>query len=364
MKTRTLSLALTAALLTASLAGTAHAHPGEGEHAPHTMNIEPVRTAEEARKILDRERGDMEMPKLMVGSEAPKLAIAEWVKGDSVQGFESGHTYVVEFWATWCGPCIRAFPHVSEVQKKYEDDLTVIGVNIWDRKKNRQTGEYTETMPELIQRVDEFVGKQGEKMSYTVAIEESDKMSDNWMRAAGRNGIPSAFIVDGSGKIAWAGHPMSIDQPLEKIIAGEWDLEEGRKAQVAEIEAGYWYPHTMELLTDEATAERGYELAYALIRSPIADNPAMLNAMAWNILTSDRIPVRDHKAAIALASVAAEKTNWKDPSVIDTLARGYFDMGDRDKAIELQGKAVEIAKGTEMEASLSETLEAYKSAED
>jgi thiol-disulfide isomerase/thioredoxin len=362
MKTRALSLAAAATLVL--LSGSAFAHPGEGEHAPHTMTVEPVRTAAAAQKILDRERAEMELPKLMVGADAPKLAISEWVKGDSVRGFESGRTYVVEFWATWCGPCIRAFPHLSEVQAKHKDDLTIIGVNIWDRKKNRQTGEYTETMPDLIERVNTFVDGQGEKMGYTVAIEETDKMAERWMRAAGRNGIPSAFIVDGDGKIAWAGHPMTMDEPLKQVMAGEWDLEEGRRAQIRELEGSYFYPRTMNLLSDEATAEQGYELVYAMLRSPMADEAMMLNEIAWNILTSDKVAARDHRAAIAAASVAAEKTGWEDASIIDTLARGYFDAGDRDRAIELQTKALKLAEGTRMEADMEKTLEGYKNADD
>jgi thiol-disulfide isomerase/thioredoxin len=188
MKTRALSLAAAATLVL--LSGSAFAHPGEGEHAPHTMTVEPVRTAAAAQKILDRERAEMELPKLMVGADAPKLAISEWVKGDSVRGFESGRTYVVEFWATWCGPCIRAFPHLSEVQAKHKDDLTIIGVNIWDRKKNRQTGEYTETMPDLIERVNTFVDGQGEKMGYTVAIERPTRWRNGGCGPRAATGSP------------------------------------------------------------------------------------------------------------------------------------------------------------------------------
>lgn len=360
MKTRTLTIAAIAA----SLAGTAMAHPGEHEHADKTIQVAPVRTAEAAEAVLNRERAELPQPKLTIGMKAPKLAIADWVRGESVQGFEKDHAYVVEFWAAWCGPCVRAFPHVSEIQAKHKDELTVIGVNIWDRKKDRQTGEYTETMPELIKRTHEFVEKQGDKMSYTVAIEESDKMAKNWMQAAGQNGIPAAFIVDKAGKVAWVGHPMSMDEPLEQVLAGEWDTEAAKNEQRSSMEMNAWYPHTMGLLADEATAERGYELAYALLRTPVADNARMLNAMSWNMLTGEKVAVRDHKAAIALASVACEKTSWKDPSVIDTLARGYFDMGKHTKAIELQAKAVTLAEGTPMEADLAETLEKYKSGHD
>ena len=44
-------------------------------------------------------------------------------------------------------------------------------------------------------------------MGYPVAIDGQKKMEETWMAAGGRQGIPSAFIVDGTGMIAWVGHP-------------------------------------------------------------------------------------------------------------------------------------------------------------
>lgn len=371
VKIRTLS----AALLTATIAGIATPSLAQSATQPDatpTINVEPVRTADRADAIIERERANMTLPELLVGSKAPELQIAQWVKGDSVRGFEKGQTYVVEFWARWCGPCIAAFPHLSELAEEHSDDMTVIGVNIWDPRNPD-----SETIAETHAGVKDFVAKQGDRMGYTVAIEEKGKMAQSWMRAAGRRGIPSAFIVDGEGKIAWAGHPMQMDETLEKVIAGTHDLAAAKAAQVEELEQSMWVPHTMSLISDEATAERGYELAYALLRTPLADDYSSLNQMSWAMLTSDRVAVRDHKAAIALASVAAEKTNWSDPSVLDTLGRGYFEMGNIGKAIDLQQKAItaleeDLAETTNerrkaayerMLKDLNETLEKYKNAD-
>lgn len=56
---------------------------------------------------------------LALGSPAPPLYIQSWLKGEPVNQLEKGKVYVVEFWATWCGPCIAGMPHLSEVAEKF-----------------------------------------------------------------------------------------------------------------------------------------------------------------------------------------------------------------------------------------------------
>src|ERR1041385_8142862 len=71
---------------------------------------------------------------LSVGDPAPKLQVAKWVQGEPVTGFKPGQTYVVEFWATWCGPCKVSIPHLNELHEKFKDKhLVVIGQDCWER---------------------------------------------------------------------------------------------------------------------------------------------------------------------------------------------------------------------------------------
>jgi thiol-disulfide isomerase/thioredoxin len=141
---------------------------------------------------------------LGIGSPAPKIEVQEFIKGEPVEYFEKGKIYVVEFWATWCPPCRTSIPHLTEMQKKYKDAV-FIGVSI---SENNWDG------------VKPFVKEMGEKMDYRVAMDgRAGKMSKNWMAAAAQGGIPTAFIVNGEGKIAWIGHPMQMEKTLGEDVA-------------------------------------------------------------------------------------------------------------------------------------------------
>ena len=71
--------------------------------------------------------------KLAVGDVPPNLKATKWLQGNPVERFEAGRIYVVEFWATWCGPCVAVMPHVADMQREYKDKgVTVIGFTAAD----------------------------------------------------------------------------------------------------------------------------------------------------------------------------------------------------------------------------------------
>ena len=299
-----------------------------------------------------------EQPELWIGSEAPELAVSKFYKGESVHEFAEGHVYVVEFWATWCGPCIRAFPHLSELQEKHADDVTFVGVNIWEKSRNRD-----ETYAQRVDRVGEFVAKQGERMGYTVAIEQGEKMAELWMDPAGQNSIPAAFIVDGRGNVAWMGHPMQMDEPLDKITKNEHNYAEDAKTlyDKAYLSQAYSAFFRGVLADDERKAREGYAIGDALVRELASDNAGILNSIAWTVVDDKRITHRDLDFAYRVANLAGEASEWEDPMILDTIAVAAFKLGKVDRAIELEEKAIKLADDEGLRESLKKQLEEFKS---
>jgi len=336
---------------------------------------------------------------LGIGDAAPKLEVKEFVKGEPIKSLEPGSLYVVEFWATWCGPCRATIPHLTELQKKH-GDVKFIGVSVWERD---------------LDAVKPFVKEMGDKMDYRVAMDAVPKdgdpddgaMAKNWMKAAEQDGIPAAFIVGKDLKILWIGHPAELDEPLAQVVEGKWDVEKAVAAAKKEKEEAAKFakfvPKLQKALEDEnpkqvlqvideiakeipaaegrlrslkftslllaGEHEKALALGKSMLEGDDADNSQAYNAVAWAIVDPELKTKPDAKL-IAFALESARKADdlekGKSAPIADTLAKAYFDSGDAAKAVETQKRAIDLAKGTEMEddASLKERLEQYQKAVD
>jgi thiol-disulfide isomerase/thioredoxin len=318
-------------------------------------------------------------PKLDIGDTAPALKVTDWVKGTPTKEFVKGQVYVVEFWATWCGPCKTSIPHLSEMAKKYGEKVNFIGVSIWESKPS----DYKDKVPA-------FVKSMGDKMAYNIATEGPDAfMATNWMMASGENGIPSSFIVDGDGKIVWIGHPMGgLDKALAGVLEGSYDLEKAKQkraadtARNAEQAAKADLPYLKEL--GKALKAKDYKKAVEISDAAIKENPSdedaiggrkleymvlgdlpgigeylirlselpagrisgYLNMILWPVVENERPFTKSIKKEILKVSQKLASLSAEDPAAMDTAALGFYRAGNKKRALELQRIAVAKARSS------------------
>ena len=341
---------------------------------------------------------------LKVGDPAPATRPETMLQGEAVKDFKRGEVYVFECWASWCGPCVAAIPHLDELHRKMgKKGITIVGVNVWESERDAASA----------QRAKDFLKTQGEKMSYRVALGGKAFIKD-WLEAAEVNGIPHAFVV-AEGKIAWTGHPAQLtaemlgdiltgtplaaaapiadkipqrrlskpavpagtapndpemaaaqaklDALSEAMRARDWDAAE--KALPAA--AGVLPKQEGQELRDSIEAQiglaRGKPAKFYAQLQKLADeefdDPEALNEIAWRLLTMKAFAQNPNLALAEKCAVQSVKlTKEEHPDKLDTLARLRWLQGKKEEAIRLQIKSVDKAEPGEMKAALQKTLDA------
>lgn len=338
-------------------------------------------------------------PTLVVGSKAPTLSDVDWLTPDKTHNeWTEGEVYVLDFWATWCGPCISAMPHVIELQEQYEDQgVHVIGVAIWPQSKAAKTSDwikdpkkYTSSWPS------------GLDINYSIAEDQDGKTAKSFMAAAKKNGIPTVMIVGKTGNIEWIGHPMNgMDEVLELIVDDSFDhdawlterkIKEERSRELttklstafekedwptvfSSVDAlveldpkrfGVYLMEKYQIAVSRAADEKIVEQTKSqILNGPLSDDAQFLGLGAYRIVSEESTFNDDEKDldfALKLAELAIEKSKRSDPFLLSVLARTHFLRGEHQDAVRHQEQAVRLSEGQQTNKPYKATLDKYRAA--
>ncbi len=142
--------------------------------------------------------------------KAPELVVEKWL---SEQPQTKGKYVLIEFWATWCGPCRRSIPVLNEFHEKFKDELVVIGIS---------------DEPEAdVRRLEDPL------IEYYSAIDTQARTK----KGLGVFGIPHVILLEPEGYVVWEGFPLLMDYELTEEIV-EQILSVGRDKQQADSTDG------------------------------------------------------------------------------------------------------------------------------
>lgn len=140
---------------------------------------------------------------IKVGEKAPDINITHWIKNVPEDKTIKDKNIVLEFWATWCGPCIAAVPHMNEIQQKFKrDDLIFLSL----------TDETIDKVERTLKRVDfqSVVASDIQKKTH-IAFGDGKK---------GLVAYPLTVLIDQNGIIKWIGEPNQLSDELMYSFLG------------------------------------------------------------------------------------------------------------------------------------------------
>ena len=140
----------------------------------YRSDVDLVKRLLDKSPIMEKNCGQISF----LNKKAPEFVVEEWI---SQQPKLKGKFILIDFWATWCGPCRKAIPELNEFAKKFGKKLVVIGISDETAAKVKEMKE--------------------PNIEYYSAVDTKGVMK----KALGVKGIPHVILIDPKGIVRWEG---------------------------------------------------------------------------------------------------------------------------------------------------------------
>ncbi len=157
-----------------------------------------------------------------------KIYISEWINEPPKASFTKPLIFI-DFFATWCAPCIVSMPHIHELEEEFKDDILFFYLS-----------------NETKERVEAFMNKRNKH--FYAAVEHERKSS----KIFGIKSIPQSILLDLQGNVIWQGKPSDIDRKQLAMYLKSYKGQTGESSRIVvenmqeEIEEIQWQTFNYE----------------------------------------------------------------------------------------------------------------------
>lgn len=163
-----------------------------------------------------------------LGSKAPDIVFSQCLNSSIEAGYLKNKYIILDFWATWCGPCIASFPHLNELSKKFASDSVVFA--IISSEETSKVAKFLKTRNiQALHLIDSITdqSKQRAKVNSLYGLTA---------QAFKVEGIPHCVVIDNQGIVRWIGSSKELkEEDLRNILNGKATTAEKKRKE--EIEA-------------------------------------------------------------------------------------------------------------------------------
>jgi len=186
--------------------------------------------------------------KISESKKAPKLNFTHWFDNETNTLDLKDKPIILEFWASWCAPCLKEIPHMNSLSKKYSSKITFISVNSFETK-------------EQIKKI-----MTTEDFSTFVVMDENKEILNSLKIGT----IPAAILIDSKNQIRWRGNSEKLTEELIETFLTSDEIILSRnqkytfKKQIIPIQDNKTHPlkYSLEFQASDLTKSKAINFDY------------------------------------------------------------------------------------------------------